>query len=304
MIITESRNAKSRNLDALSSREIVQVMNDEDKLVANAVELVLDDVSRAVDLVVDALKDGGRLVYAGAGTSGRLAMLDAAECPPTFGTPPELVHVLMAGGTTAMERAKEGAEDDFEMGMADAKAAGIAGKDVVVGISASGNPRYVVGVLSYAKSVGAATIGLTCNPSSAIGDMVDVSIAPVVGPEVIMGSSRLKAGTAQKMVLNMISTASMAKLGRVYQDLMIELRPVNVKLANRVRRIVSLAADIDEELAADYIKKANGDLKLAVIMARTGLDVKDAKACLAGADNNLRSALLQAATMRNSLRSV
>lgn len=291
MTITESRNPNARDLDSLSIREILQVMNNEDKLVADAVELVLDDVARAVELVVASLKSGGRLIYAGAGTSGRLAMLDAAECPPTFGTPPDLVQVLMAGGVSAVERAEEGTEDNYELGVEDARERSVNGNDVVVGISASGSARYVMGVLSYAKSVGASTIGLTCNPSSSIGDMVDVSIAPIVGAEVIMGSSRLKAGTAQKMVLNMISTASMVKLGRVYKDLMIELRPVNAKLARRVKRIASIAAGIDEDEAMRYLEQANGNLKLAVIMAKTGLDPDEARLCLAEAGNSIRAAL-------------
>ncbi|MEA4883106.1 MAG: N-acetylmuramic acid 6-phosphate etherase [Clostridia bacterium] len=291
MTITESRNPNARELDSLSVRDILQIMNDEDKLVADAVELVLDDVARAIELVVGSLKSGGRLIYAGAGTSGRLALLDAAECPPTFGTPPDLVQVLMAGGVSAVERAQEGTEDDYELGMEDARARGINANDAVVGISASGSARYVMGVLGYAKSVGASIIGLTCNPSSSIRDMVDVSIAPIVGPEVIMGSSRLKAGTAQKMVLNMISTASMVRLGRIYQDLMIELRPVNAKLTRRVKKIASIAADIDEDAATRYIEQANGDLKLAVIMAKTGLDLEEARVRLARAGSSVRAAL-------------
>lgn len=291
MSITESRNPKARNLDTLSVREILQLMNDEDRTVADAVAAVLDQVAEAVDLVVSSLATGGRLFYAGAGTSGRIALLDAAECPPTFGTPPELVQVLIAGGESAFAQAHEGVEDDFQLGMEDARARGIAEIDVVVGVSASGNARYVLGVLTHARGEGAATIGLACNPSSSMNELVDVAITPVVGPEVLMGSSRLKAGTAQKMVLNMISTASMAKLGRVYQDLMIELRPANSKLASRIRRIVSMAAGVDDDTAAQLIERAGGDLKAAVLMAKDGGRLDHAKALLNQAGNNLRAAL-------------
>lgn len=291
MSITEGRNPKATNLDMLSSREILQLMNEEDMTVACAVGAVLDQVAEAVDLVVSSLAAGGRLFYAGAGTSGRMALLDAAECPPTFGTPPELVQVLIAGGETAFARAREGVEDDFDLGMEDARARRISGLDVVVGVSASGNARYVSGVLTCARREGAATIGLACNPSSAMDGLVDVAITPVVGPEVVMGSSRLKAGTAQKMVLNMISTASMVKLGRVYQDLMIELRPANLKLAGRMRRIVSIAAGVDDDTAGRLIEQADGNLKAAVLMAKNGGSLDHAMAVLDQTGNNLRAAL-------------
>ena len=291
MSITEGRNPKARNLDMLSVREILQLMNEEDRTVAEAVGEVLDQVAEAVDLVVSSLAAGGRLFYAGAGTSGRIALLDAAECPPTFGTPPELVQVLIAGGESALAKAHEGVEDDFELGMEDAGARGISGRDAVVGISASGNARYVLGVLTYAGREGAAVIGLTCNPSSAIDDLADVAIKPIVGPEVVMGSSRLKAGTAQKMVLNMISTASMVKLGRVYQDLMIELRPANRKLAGRIRRVVSIAGGVDDDTAGRLIEQAGGSLKAAVLMAKNGGRLDHAQAVLDQAGDNLRAAL-------------
>ncbi len=297
MSITESRNPRAHNLDAMSVREILQLMNDEDRTVADAVGAVLDPIADAVQLVVSSLAAGGRLFYAGAGTSGRIALLDAAECPPTFGTPPEMVQVLVAGGESALTRAQEGTEDDFELGVEDAKARGIASLDTAVGISASGNARYVLGVLTHAKGEGAVTIGLTCNPSSAIDKLADVVIAPVVGPEVVMGSSRLKAGTAQKMVLNMISTATMVKLGRVYQDLMIELRPANRKLARRVTRIVSIAAEVDEYIAERCIEQAQGNLKAAVLMATNSGRLDDAEDLLERAGNNLRVALQLARAM-------
>lgn len=291
MTITESRNPKAQDLDTLPVRDILQLMNDEDRTVADAVQAVLDQVAEAVDLVVSSLAAGGRLFYAGAGTSGRIALLDAAECPPTFGTPPDLVQVLMAGGESALRHAQEGTEDNFELGMQDAQSRGITGLDAVVGISASGNAGYVLGVLTHAGREGAATIGLTCNPSSSMDDLVDVAIRPIVGPEVVMGSSRLKAGTAQKMVLNMISTASMVKLGRVYQDLMIELRPANRKLANRIRRIVSVAAGVDDDTAEALVRRADGNLKAAILMAKNGGSPDHAKALLDRAGNNLRVAL-------------
>jgi N-acetylmuramic acid 6-phosphate etherase len=289
--ITESRNPRSAELDTMGVDEIVKLMNDEDKLVADAVELVLDDVAKAVELVVKGLSAGGRLVYAGAGTSGRLAMLDAAECPPTFGTPPEMVQVLMAGGEQALTRAQEGVEDDYDRGVADAKGLGLGVNDVVVGLSASGQANYVLGVVHQAKAAGAATVGISCNPGSALEAAADVAITPVVGPEVIMGSSRLKAGTAQKMILNMISTASMVKLGRVYKDLMIELKPANSKLSRRMKRIVSIAAGVDEEAATKLLEMADGDIRLAVVMGVTDLDVEEARLRLAAAGNNLRAAL-------------
>ena len=291
MSVTEGRNPKARNLDMLSAREILQLMNEEDRTVAEAVGTVLEQVAEAVDLVTASLATGGRLFYAGAGTSGRIALLDAAECPPTFGTPPELVQVLIAGGESALAKAHEGVEDDFELGIEDAEARGITGLDAVVGVSASGNARYVLGVLTYARREGAATIGLTCNPSSSMEDLVDVAIKPIVGPEVVMGSSRLKAGTAQKMVLNMISTASMAKLGRVYQDLMIELRPANRKLAGRIRRVVSIAGGVDDDTAGRLIEQAGGSLKAAVLMAKNGGRLDHAQAVLDQAGDNLRAAL-------------
>ena len=268
MTVTEGRNPKSAELDTLSSAEIVRLMNEEDKGVAHAVELVLDDVAKAVDLAVRGISAGGRLIYAGAGTSGRLAMLDAAECPPTFGTPPEMVQVLMAGGEAALTQSQEGVEDDYDAGAGGARALGVGPNDVVVGLS----PWFGVvrGVAEYARRRGPRRY-VACNPTSQLGDVADVYIAPIVGPEVVMGSSRLKAGTAQKMILNMISTASMAKLGRVYKDLMIELKPSNNKLSGRMKRIVAAGAGVDIAEAARLLELAEGNLRLAVVMGLTGL---------------------------------
>lgn len=290
MTVTEGRNPKSAELDTLSSAEIVRLMNEEDKGVAHAVELVLDDVAKAVDLAVRGISAGGRLIYAGAGTSGRLAMLDAAECPPTFGTPPEMVQVLMAGGEAALTQSQEGVEDDYDAGAGGARALGVGPNDVVVGLSASGSASYVRGVVEYAKAAGAATVAVACNPTSPLGDVADVYIAPIVGPEVVMGSSRLKAGTAQKMILNMISTASMAKLGRVYKDLMIELKPSNNKLSGRMKRIVAAGAGVDIDEAARLLELAEGNLRLAVVMGLTGLGTEAAGQRLAATGNDVRRA--------------
>lgn len=291
MAITESRNPKSAELDTLSAAEIIKLMNEEDKTVAAAVELVLDDVARAVELVVKGIRAGGRLIYAGAGTSGRLAVLDAAECAPTFGTPPEMVQVLMAGGTAALTRSQEGVEDDYGAGAAEARALGVGPNDVVVGLSASGSANYVRGVIDYARAAGAATAAVACNPKSVLGDVVDVYIAPVVGPEVVMGSSRLKAGTAQKMILNMISTASMTLLGRVYKDLMIELKPSNKKLSGRMKRIVAVAAEVDIDEATRLLELAEGNIRLAVVMGKTGLGPDAAAERLAAVGYDIRKAI-------------
>lgn len=266
-------------------------MNEEDKGVAHAVELVLDDVARAVELVVKGISAGGRLIYAGAGTSGRLAVLDAAECMPTFGTPPEMVQVLMAGGQAALTRSQEGVEDDYDGGFAEARALGLTPNDVVVGLSASGSANYVRGVIDCARAAGAATVAVACNPQSVLGDIVDVYIAPIVGPEVVMGSSRLKAGTAQKMILNMISTASMVKLGRVYKDLMTELKPSNKKLTGRMKRIVAVGAEVDIDEATRLLELADGNIRLAVVMGKTGLGPEAAAQRLAAVGNDVRKAI-------------
>ncbi len=271
-LVTEQQNEHSLNIDIMDTIDVLKIMNDEDKKVAYAVEECLDDITLAVDKIVERMKKGGRLLYFGAGTSGRLAILDAAECPPTFGTEPELVQGIMAGGSGAFNIAKEDIEDYKEEGAADVIAKGITELDSVVGLSASGRAPYVVGAMEEAKKRGALTVSITCNERSVMDDIVDVPINIVVGPEVIMGSTRLKAGTAQKMVLNMISTATMIKLGKVYGNLMVDLKPKNKKLIERAKRIIMLATDVSYEEAEKYFELSRRNPKVAIVMIETGTD--------------------------------
>lgn len=252
--ITEQENPRSKDLSSQSTAEIVALMNDEDATVAAAVKRVLGDVVKAVDEIVARLAKGGRLFYTGTGTSGRLGVLDASECPPTFGVSPELVQGVIAGGYDACYRAVEASEDDAEAGGFDLKARGFGSGDALVGIAASGRTPYTVGAVKFARELGAFTIGLTCVPGSAITEAAELSIVPVVGPEVLTGSSRLKAGTAQKMVLNMISTATMVRLGYVSGNRMSNLQPRNVKLRERAVRIVMAEAGVDEETAVSALE--------------------------------------------------
>lgn len=255
--ITEQENPRSKDLSSQSTAEIVALMNDEDATVAVAVKRVLGDVVKAVDEIVARLAQGGRLFYTGTGTSGRLGVLDASECPPTFGVSPELVQAVIAGGYDACYRAVEASEDDAEAGAANLKARGFGVGDVLVGIAASGRTPYTVGAVKFARALGAFTIGLTCVPGSAITEAAELSIVPVVGPEVLTGSSRLKAGTAQKMVLNMISTATMVRLGYVSGNRMSNLQPRNVKLRERAARIVMAEAGVDEQTAVSALESSN-----------------------------------------------
>jgi N-acetylmuramic acid 6-phosphate etherase len=252
--ITEQENPRSRDLSSQSTAEIVALMNDEDATVAAAVKRVLGDVVKAVDEIVARLSKGGRLFYTGTGTSGRLGVLDASECPPTFGVSPELVQGVIAGGYDACYRAVEASEDDAEAGAFDLKQRGFGAGDVLVGIAASGRTPYTVGAVKFAREIGAFTIGLTCVPGSPITEAAELSIVPVVGPEVLTGSSRLKAGTAQKMVLNMISTATMVRLGYVSGNRMSNLQPRNVKLRERAVRIVMAETGVDEQTAASALE--------------------------------------------------
>src|SRR5215203_3347466 len=262
--ITEQENPRSQNLSSSSSAEIVALMNEEDAVVAPAVKLVLGDVGKAVDEIVKRLANGGRLFYSGTGTSGRLGVLDASECPPTFGVSPELVQGVIAGGYDACHRAVEASEDDADAGAADLKQRGFAASDALVGIAASGRTPYTVGAVSFARSLGAFTVGLTCVPGSPITHAAELSIVPVVGPEVLTGSSRLKAGTAQKMVLNMISTATMVRLGYVSGNRMSNLQPRNVKLRERAVRIVMAEAGVDQETAVSALECSNWVVQTAV----------------------------------------
>jgi N-acetylmuramic acid 6-phosphate etherase len=274
--ITEQENPRSENLSALSAKEIVALMNEEDALVAKAVKLVLGDIAKAVDEIVARLGKGGRLFYTGTGTSGRLGVLDASECPPTFGVSPEMVQGVIAGGYDACHGAVEASEDDAGAGAADLRQRGFRSGDVVVGIAASGRTPYTVGAVTYARSIGAFTVGLTCVPGSPITEAAELSIVPVVGPEVVTGSSRLKAGTAQKMVLNMISTATMARLGYVSGNRMSNLQAKNMKLRDRAVRIVSAETGLDQAQAERMLAEAGSDLRVALVMIRSGVSKEQA----------------------------
>lgn len=278
--ITEQENLNTSNLSSLPAREIVRVMNDEDALVASAIDLVLPEVTQAVEEIVRRLGDGGRLFYIGTGTSGRLGVLDAAECPPTFGVSSDLVQAIIAGGYEACYRAVEASEDDAEAGEKDLQARGFAKSDVLVGIAASGRTPYTVGAVRYARALGAFTIAITCAPKSPITEVAEVSIVPVVGPEVVTGSTRLKAGSAQKMILNMLSTATMVKLGYVTGNRMTNLLPRNTKLRMRAIRVIMAESGLDEETSRAAFERAGGDPRAALVMIKAGSSLEEAKAAL------------------------
>lgn len=298
-IATEQRNPASMDIDARSISEIVRIINDEDKKVAVAVETQLEYIAKAVELVVKAFKTGGRLVYAGAGTSGRLGVLDAAECPPTYGTDPNLVQGIIAGGKEAMFRAQEGAEDKEENGANAIEKMSIGPKDVVCGIAASLRTPYVVGAVKQAKKRGAHTLYVTTNPRETLysqsfaelAQAIDVAICPVVGPEVIMGSTRMKSGTAQKLVLNIITTAAMVRLGKVYENMMIDLQMTNLKLRERAKRVVMTITGVSYESAAEVLEKADGHVKTALVMIKAGVTKEEARRRLADADGFVRAAI-------------
>ncbi|OLC56889.1 MAG: N-acetylmuramic acid 6-phosphate etherase [Chloroflexi bacterium 13_1_40CM_4_68_4] len=288
---TELRNKRARDLDLLSTNDVLALMNDEDARVPVAVRACLDDIARAVDGIVERFHAGGRLLYVGAGTSGRLGVLDAAEAPPTFGVPPTMVVGLIAGGDEALRRSIEGAEDDADAAAKALDALGVAAKDAVVGISAGGRTPYVRGALSRAKAVGAYTIALTCNATAPMIEGVAVVIAPQVGPEVIAGSTRLKSGTAEKLVLNMLTTASMVRLNKTYGDLMVDLRAVNAKLRDRALRILGETTGADEKRGRAALEATDWALKPAILMVRAGIDRAEAERRLAVANGSLRRAL-------------
>jgi N-acetylmuramic acid 6-phosphate etherase len=267
------------------------MINHEDRGVAEAVSQELEKVAAAVDLIVDRIKSGGRLIYVGTGTSGRLGVLDASECPPTFGVSPNLVHGIIAGGYLALHQAVEAAEDDPLQAERDLQSNNISAIDAVVGISASGNTPYTIGAIDYARNKGAATIAVTCNPQSRMATTADVSIAPMVGPEVIAGSSRMKAGTAEKLILNMLSTATMIRLGLVYSNLMSNLRATNKKLRRRARAILANEAGLTNEEAARVFEESGHDLRLAFLMAASRLSRADAETLLQAHDNSVRRAM-------------
>jgi len=290
-LITEQINPRSLHIDTCGTKEILEIINDEDKKVPAAVSKVLDNIEAAVDTIVEAIRAGGRLIYIGAGTSGRLGILDAAECPPTFGVDPELIKAVIAGGNDALIRAVEGAEDNAEMGIAAVRENNVSEKDVVVGISASGRTPFVMAAIEEAKRVGARTVGISNNSTSPLKETADIEITPLVGPEVIMGSTRMKAGTSQKLVLNMISTAVMIKLGKVYKNLMIDVKATNKKLVDRQVRIVMKAIGTDEDTAKKYLALSDMDAKAAVTMYKMRTDRKTAKRLLAENDGFVSKAI-------------
>ncbi len=271
-MITEQRNPNSMQIDRASALEIVQLINNEDKLVPLAIEKCLPQIAQAVEKIVAAFQQGGRLIYMGAGTSGRLGVLDASECPPTYGVSPEMVVGLIAGGERALRHPIEGAEDNREQGKLDLQAIEFSAKDVLVGIAASGRTPYVLGGLDYAKELGAVTISIASNPNSAMANIADIAIETLVGAEVLTGSSRMKSGTAQKLVLNMLTTASMILMGKCYQNLMVDVQASNEKLRARAIRIVMQATECSKETAEKMLQTAEGNAKLAIMMILGNLD--------------------------------
>jgi N-acetylmuramic acid 6-phosphate etherase len=288
---TEQRNQASKNLDHMSSREIVLLMSREDQKVPAAVAREIPAIARAVDGIVSRMLSGGRLIYVGAGTSGRLGVLDASECPPTFGTSPELVRALIAGGKKAVTQPVEGAEDNKANARRDLKKLRLKKIDSVVGLAASGTTPYVIAAIAYAKRYGALTIGITANRRSALAKIAQIAIAPDVGPEVLTGSTRLKAGTAQKMVLNMLSTATMVRLGHAYENLMIDLTKTNRKLRDRARRILMEATGKSVSEAEHALRQSKHNLRVALIMLKRHIPAARAKKALEAADGDLRRAL-------------
>ena len=294
-MITESRNPASADIDSLPTLDMLRVINREDQTVALAVEKTLPQVAQVVDAVAQAFRLGGRLIYMGAGTSGRLGILDASECPPTFGTPAEQVVGLIAGGHKAILKAVENAEDNRELAVSDLKALNFSKKDVLVGIAASGRTPYVLGGMEYALSLGATVAAVSCNPDSEMSRLAGIAITPVVGPEVITGSSRMKAGTAQKLILNMITTGAMIRSGKVYGNLMADVEATNAKLVERQKRIVMASTECDRATAEQALAACDGHCKTAIVMILAQLSAGDAKALLAQHQGFIRDALTGAA---------
>lgn len=290
-LVSESRNPRTVDIDLLPIPALLERINDEDSGVAAAVRAELPAIARAVERIEAAFRAGGRLIYIGAGTSGRLGVLDASECPPTFSVPPETVIGLIAGGDRALREAIEGAEDDAAQGAADLAAIAVSARDVVVGIAVSGQTPYVIGAIDHARATGAATVALVCNPESDLARRADIAITPVVGPEVLAGSTRLKSGTAQKMVLNMLSTAAMIRIGKTYQNLMVDLSISNRKLATRAVGILCEITGLPEDAAEALLDASGRDLKVAILMQLAGLDRDRSKARLDAAGGVLRQAL-------------
>jgi N-acetylmuramic acid 6-phosphate etherase len=290
-LTTEAVNPASARIDELDAAGIVAVMNAEDAEVAAAVARESAAIAQAIEIIAERFRDGGRLVYIGAGTSGRLGVLDASECPPTFGTPPEMVVGLIAGGPQALTRAVEGAEDSRELAASDLAAIGLSARDVLVGIATSGRTPYVLGGLAHARAVGAFAIGFACNDKSELESLAELMIVPRVGPEIITGSTRLKAGTATKLVLNMLTTGAMIRIGKTYGNLMVDLRATNTKLVARTRRIVAMLTGASEEEAERLVAEADGELKTAVVAKQRNVSPAEARALLAAAGGHLRRAI-------------
>lgn len=290
-LITETRNRDTMNLDIMSSFEIVKAMNDEDRNVPSAIEKALDRIASAVDEIVKTFKNGGRLFYIGAGTSGRLGVLDASECPPTFGVNHDMVIGIIAGGDSALRNPIEGAEDSFELCQKDLENYQFSKNDILCGIAASGRTPYVIGGLRYARSIGAKTIAVACNIGSEIGREADIAIEVTPGPEVLTGSTRLKAGTCQKLILNMLTTASMVRMGKAYQNLMVDVVQSNEKLVSRARKIVMEATGCDMNTAVSTLEKAGGSCKLAIVMILTDSSEEEAAKLLEKAHGHVRDTL-------------
>jgi N-acetylmuramic acid 6-phosphate etherase len=290
-LVTEQRNPRSKSLDKLSTSKILKLMNQEDHRVPIAVGREIPNITRAVDLIVERISRGGRLFYVGAGTSGRLGVLDATECPPTFGTPRTLVQGIIAGGRRALVRSIEGSEDESRTSQAALRKRRVGERDIVVGIMASRRTPYALGALEYGRKVGAATIAVTANPAGSIPLRCDVVIAPRVGPEVLTGSTRLKAGTAQKLVLNMLTTAAMVRLGKVYENLMVDLRTASRKLEERTKRVFMYATGASYEETGPWLKRAGGSLKVAIVMRRARVTRAEAERRLKEAQGWVREAI-------------
>ena len=294
-LTTERRNPASAHIDSCTTLEMVTIMQQEDSKIAAAIQKILPDIARAIDETSLRLQEGGRLFYLGAGTSGRLGILDASECPPTYGTDPELVQGLIAGGIPAIFRAQEGAEDNPGLAVHDLKEHGFSAKDVLVGIAASGRTPYVIGGLKYARELGALTIALACSEHAEIAALADIALTPVTGPEVVTGSTRMKAGTAQKLVLNMLSTGTMIKLGKVYGNLMVDVKASNKKLEERAIRIVMEGSGCERTEAEKALKGADGHAKLAILMVVAGVSAGEGKALLERTSGHLAAAIRLAA---------
>ncbi len=290
-LLTEQTNPASAAIDAVSTEEALRIVNAEDRKVAAAVEREIPAIARAVDAIVEAFRRGGRLFYIGAGTSGRLGVLDASECPPTFGVQPEMVQGIMAGGEAALSRSTEASEDDPAAGTRDLLARGFTARDVLVGITASGRTPYVLGAVAEARRMGAVTAGISCTPDSELARAVEIAISPQPGPEVVAGSTRLKAGTAQKMVLNMLSTGAFIRLGHVYGNLMVNVQPTNVKLRDRARRIVAQAAGVSIERAGELLAAAGDRVPVGIVMGKAEIGREEAERRLAAAGGRISVAL-------------